>query len=87
MTRAGNQALAPIRSLLRYPPRNAADFVGRFRNLPRPGYCLCCNAWSWRTNETPAYSAYDGAWLCDDCADDNDEETRRAWAEYYSGCL
>lgn len=55
--------------------------------VPRPGYCLCCGRWTWLTNERPAYSAYDGAFLCEDCAEINDEETRFAWAEYYSGCL
>lgn len=57
------------------------------KHWPRPGYCHCCGAWTWLTNETPAYSAFDGAYLCEECADENDEETRLAWREYYAGCL
>lgn len=57
------------------------------RYWPRPGYCQCCGGWSWLTNETPAYSAYDGAYLCEDCAIENDINTAAAWEEYYSGLL
>jgi hypothetical protein len=57
------------------------------RHWPRPGYCACCNAWAWLTNEIPAYSAYDGAYLCEDCADENDHETHLAWRDYYEGRL
>lgn len=59
----------------------------RLKDVPRPGYCHCCGAWSWLTNETPAYSAFDGAYLCEECAVENDENTRAARAEYYAGCL
>ena len=59
----------------------------KLKNLPRPGYCQCCNYWAWLTNETPAYSAYDGAYICEECAIVNDSETEHAWSEYYSGCL
>lgn len=55
--------------------------------IPRPGYCDCCGAWCWLTNERPAYSAYDGAFICEECADINDYETDMAWRDYYSGCL
>jgi hypothetical protein len=55
--------------------------------LPRPGYCACCGGWAWLTNERPAYSAYDGAFICEECAVENDKETAAAWAEYYSGRL
>lgn len=55
---------------------------------PRPGRCHCCERWTLlRTNETPAYSAYDGAFLCEACADANHKETEQAWRDYYSGCL
>jgi len=46
-----------------------------------------CGVWSWLTNERPAYSAFDGAFICEDCAIMNDDETRAAWDEYYSGRL
>lgn len=55
--------------------------------VPHVGKCLCCGKLSITTNERPAYSAYDGAYLCEPCAIDNDEETRRAWEDYYSGLL
>lgn len=55
--------------------------------MPRPGYCLRCGFWCWLTNERPAYSAHDGAFICEECAIDNDDETEAAWAEYHSGCL
>lgn len=54
---------------------------------PRLGYCMRCGVWTWLTNERPAYSAYDGAFICEDCAIMNDDETRAAWDEYYSGRL
>jgi len=57
------------------------------RHWPRPGYCHCCGTWTWLTNETPAYSAYDGAYLCEDCAAENDRETAFAWAEYWQSRL
>jgi len=57
------------------------------REVPRPGYCHCCGAWAWLTNETPAYSAHDGAYLCEECAIENDKNTEAAWTEYYAGCL
>jgi hypothetical protein len=58
------------------------------KQWPIPGRCHRCGTWVLlRTNETPAYSAYDGAYLCEPCADQNDEDTRMAWAEYYSGLL
>lgn len=74
-------------------PRAARDIVNAIRYRrplfwwPRPGYCVRCGTWAWLTNERPAYSAYDGAFLCEDCAELNDEETRYAWAEYYGGLL
>jgi hypothetical protein len=62
----------------------------RLKNVPRPGYCCapwCGGMWTWLTNETPAYSAHDGCYICEDCAAENDLETEAAWASYYSGCL
>lgn len=59
-----------------------------WRQWPKPGRCDCCRRWTWlRTNETPAYSAYDGVFLCEPCAEDNDRETEGAWADYYAGRL
>lgn len=58
-----------------------------WRQWPRPGYCHRCGAWAWLTNETPAYSAYDGAYLCEYCAIENDIDTDAAWREYYGGLL
>jgi len=59
-----------------------------FREWPLPGRCNCCGAWTLlRTNERPAYSAYDGAYLCEPCAEQNDKETEIAWQEYYRGLL
>ena len=52
---------------------------------PRVGYCHCCRDWAWLTNETPAYSAHDGSYLCGECAEVNDRETDYAWRDYYSG--
>ena len=54
------------------------------RYWPRPGYCQCCGSWAWLTNETPAYSAHDGAYICEPCAIENDKDTEEAWREYYS---
>lgn len=82
MTRAASQ----LRHMLRWRLSSilTADF---WFWMPRPGYCIRCNAWCWLTNERPAYSAYDGAFICEECAIDNDYETECAWREYYSGCL
>lgn len=55
--------------------------------MPRPGYCMRCGDWCWLTNERPAYSAYDGAFICEECAVYNDEATAEAWRDYYAGGL
>ena len=56
-----------------------------WRRWPRIGHCHCCCDWAWLTNETPAYSAHDGSYLCGECAEVNDRETDYAWRDYYSG--
>ena len=87
MTRALETLFASIHSLRAYPGwvlRNPRRWASR---LPRVGYCDCCGVWAWRTNETPAYSCSDGAFLCEECADINDEETRHAWADYYGSIM
>lgn len=76
-----------MRHRLRFSPWRSLFTKNFWFWMPRPGYCACCGSWCWLTNERPAYSAYDGCFLCEDCAEHNDEETRFAWAEYYSGCL
>ena len=81
MTQAG----ARIWWLLRY-----AIWRGwwpKLKDIPRPGYCMCCGMWAWLTNEAPAYSAHDGAYLCEECADENARETELAWRDYYSSVL
>jgi hypothetical protein len=77
MTRAGESLWWRIRHLR----------LWRFWKDVKPAYCGCCNVWTWCTNETPAYSAHDGCFLCEECADINDKETAQAWRDYYSDRL
>lgn len=54
----------------------------------RVGYCEhpCCGCWTWLVLQPINRSAY-SAWLCEECADEEQRECEAAWAEYYSGCL
>jgi hypothetical protein len=80
MTRAQTAAYWSLRLFFRNP-------LISLRKFPKIGYCDCCGSWGWNTNEVPAYSAYDGAYLCEECAIENDKETDMAWAAYYAGRL
>lgn len=81
MTRAYKSLKCAIAILRRGEHKRAARF------WPKLGFCLCCGSLSWLTNERPAYSSYDGAFLCEDCANENDKETDLAWQDYYDSRL
>lgn len=53
-------------------------------SIPRPTYCARCTAWTWCTAEVPALSTK-RAFICEECADINDEECDAAWASLCGG--
>lgn len=48
----------------------------------RPAYCARCGAWAWCTKEMAALST-SLHFLCEECADENDKDTKEAWSSYY----
>lgn len=54
---------------------------GPLAHWPRPGRCHRCGKFRILTNEVPAYCSNDGAYLCERCAIENEEESD--WARGY----
>ena len=54
----------------------------------RIGYCEYpqCGCWTLLRRQ-PINRSTASAWMCEECADEEQQEVDAAWAEYYSGVL
>lgn len=51
------------------------------KRLARPAYCARCGAWTFCSSEIPALTTRP-AFICEECADVNDDECRAAWQAF-----